>query len=168
MGGGFVPLSSSSGFGIAPMLQMLIALGIVAFLLKWVLPKLASKWLKSKNSRSDCNLKVVETVPLGSSILHLIEVDNARVLIASHAQGTTMLTVLPSNNLSSQPAIVDSTVRVQQPSKDIANRNKQSLIVATDQPEFEAVLASEEASPPISVPKIDAKNALDRLESLAL
>ena len=156
-GGGFTPLDSSVGLGIGPMIQMLIALGIVIFLLKWLLPKIADKWFAPNKSTRSGLIKVVESSPLGNAVLHLIEVDGNKLLVASHSQGVTLMTSI------SHPSPLQDDVALQEsPARNASNQKLTSNIT------FEDVLSSEESTPPLYLPSIDAHNALTRLESLTL
>lgn len=156
-GGGFTPLDSSVGLGIGPMIQMLIALGIVIFLLKWLLPKIADKWFSQNKSSRSGLIKIVESSPLGNAVLHLIDVDGNKLLVATHSQGVTLMTSISHPS----PLQDDSSVQTSS-TRTIPSQKLTSNLT------FEEVLSSEESTPPLYLPSIDAHNALTRLERLTL
>jgi flagellar biogenesis protein FliO len=162
-GGGFNPVGDTPGFGIGALVQMLIALGIVGFLLKWLLPKLAGKWLDPAKTKPGKSIVVLESTPLGATQLHLLEVQGQKLLIAATSTTTSLLKDFshPSNVITTHligPA--DSTHF----SEDEKSETGEDL----EQEPFEKILFSEEAAPPLMIKPVNAQDALERLTRIAV
>lgn len=81
----------SSAPGIAPMIQLLVALAIVVVLLKWLAPKLYSKVLKERMIGSASGLAITQSCAIGSTTFCLIRTNGKCHLVAVSPQACTCL-----------------------------------------------------------------------------
>lgn len=136
-----VPSSpSASAVGIMPIMQMLIALGIVYALLRFVFPKVMAKMGKKLKTGIDSTLKVEESATFPGGSLYIVQARHRTLLLGVSGQGTTMLADLTVDKpYSSEPSF-------------------QELVdQASDQPIAEAII---EPAPHVEL-------ALERLRKLA-
>lgn len=99
-------VSASSGF--FPLLQMLMAIAVVAFLLKVVVPKLVGKFNKRLSPVDGGGIAVREAATLATGTLYVVEVRGKALLISVSAQGVACLADLtPAAQPASEPAFFD-------------------------------------------------------------
>lgn len=90
--------------GSLQLLQMLVALGLVAALVKWVLPKLASRARLGRSAGSTHGLVLEGSLQLGSSSAHLLRVGERRLLVGSGAQGVSLIAELEAERAAPERA----------------------------------------------------------------
>lgn len=96
-GGEFAtPAPSSGGVGFGALAQMILALAIVAFLLKWVLPKVAGKVSKKLVTTADSGIRVEESAQFAGGSLYIVSARGKSILISVTGTQVTTLTELDS------------------------------------------------------------------------
>jgi flagellar biogenesis protein FliO len=83
--------TTGSTMGILPLLQLLAALAIVFVLIKYLLPKIASKVGKRLNTKLDSAIKIEESASFGGGMLYIVEAKKRTLLLAVGAQGISCL-----------------------------------------------------------------------------
>lgn len=81
-------------FNPLDMVQMFLALGLVFFLLKWALPKIAAKLNKRLVSKSGADIKLEEAASFGSGSLQVVEVRSKVLLLGVMPTGISFLAEL--------------------------------------------------------------------------
>lgn len=89
-GGSFQAVQPTQ-IGFMPILQLIVALGIVTFLLKWVLPKVAERLNKSFRQKAGQIVTVEETTPFQGGTLLVVKARGKTLLIGS--TGTSVSTL---------------------------------------------------------------------------
>lgn len=89
-GGSFQPVQTPQ-LGIMPIVQLMVALGIVAVLLKWVLPKVAERLNKSFRLKSGQIVTIEETTPFQGGTLLVVKARGKQLLLG--ATGTSISTL---------------------------------------------------------------------------
>lgn len=90
--------TNSSG-GIMQLLQLVIAVGIVLVLLKWLLPKILSKFNKRIHTSLGSSIKIEESASFAGGMLYVVSARNKQLLLCAGQQGVTFLADLtPSQN----------------------------------------------------------------------
>jgi flagellar biogenesis protein FliO len=97
-----------------PIAQTLIALAVVAVLLKWVLPKTVG-WLARRTSGSSgAGIRVEATAVVGGAALHVVRVEGRKVLVGITSHTVTALAEWPDGAAEgAEPAffeVLDQTV----------------------------------------------------------
>jgi|GEM_PF-6139713 len=151
-GGGFSQISQATGFGIGNLIQMLVALGIVAILLKWLLPKVATKFLKSPKLSKTTTIQVLETTQVGPAQLHLIEAKGSLLLLSSNSTGLSLISVL---HPTGDPITTEDEFKTKKKNSEY------------DEEPFSLCLDSEQSSPQIVVKSVNPLEALDRLARIS-
>jgi flagellar biogenesis protein FliO len=82
------PTSSGSPVGVMPMIQMLVALAIVAGLVKYVLPRVLNRVAKPA---SEGDIAVEATTALGAGTLHIVRARGRTLLIGATPAGMSCL-----------------------------------------------------------------------------
>lgn len=90
-------VTSSTGNGMMPMVQMLVALGIVAALLKFVLPKLSPSLKTKFNSSLGSTLRVEESTTVPGGSICVISVRGRTLLIGVNPQTISLLSDLTAS-----------------------------------------------------------------------
>lgn len=148
-----VPPSQAAG-GPGPMqfVQMVVALAVVASLLKWGLPTLFRKFGgKLTGSPLGSTIRVEETTTLGSNCLHVVQVRGRTLLIGSTPQTMSCLADLSdeAEALRQEPAFFEAV--------DAALRHEEPASGSSPAPAYEVVTDETQR----------AKEALARLQRLA-
>lgn len=86
--------TSRAAVGFPELLQLLVAVGIVLALLKWLMPKALEKLNRRVGSPTGGSLAVEESLSLGTTQLHVVRVGEKRLLLASGSSGVQCLTDL--------------------------------------------------------------------------
>ena len=81
-------------FNPLDMVQMFLALGLVFFLLKWALPRIAAKLNKRLVSKSGADIKLEEAASFGSGSLQVVEVRSKVLLLGVMPTGISFLAEL--------------------------------------------------------------------------
>lgn len=83
---------AAGGIGFQSLAQMLIALAIVVVLIRWLVPKYASKFGKRpKVNTNNPDIEEVGALALGPNQAHLIKVRGRTLLVGSSAQGVSLI-----------------------------------------------------------------------------
>lgn len=90
-GGGSYQAVSSPQIGFLPILQLIVALGIVTFLLKWALPKVAERLNKGFTAKHGQIIKIEETTPFPGGHLLIVTARGRTLLVGT--SGTQMRTL---------------------------------------------------------------------------
>jgi len=100
-------VSATSGF--YPLLQMLMAIAVVAFLLKVAVPRLAGKFNKRLSPVDGSGIAVREAATLATGTLYVVEVRGKALLLSVSAQGVSCLADLTPavESPASEPAFFD-------------------------------------------------------------
>jgi flagellar biogenesis protein FliO len=88
--------SSGGGVGIMPILQMVIALGFVLLLLKFVLPKIAGKMNKKLVTSVNSGLQIEESANFAGGTLYIVRARHKTLLLSVNTQGVACLSDLTS------------------------------------------------------------------------
>jgi flagellar biogenesis protein FliO len=110
------PAASSGGgcVGFGPMIQMLVALGIVLILLKVLLPKLVTKFGKKMVTTFDGGIKIEESANFAGGTLYVVKARKKTLLLSVHSAGVTCLSDLTeTDSLAEAPTfqeMVDTAV----------------------------------------------------------
>jgi flagellar biogenesis protein FliO len=143
-----------SGMGIMPMIQMLLALGIVVALLKFALPKMLSKVNKRLTTGLDSSIKIEETAAFAAGSLYIVTARTRTLLLCVSQSGVTCLADLTE----------------QAPAKAEPPSFFEVLEEAETRPNLAVIQAQEVQEPEpaeASGPEADIQSALERLERLA-
>lgn len=90
---------AAGGIGFQSLAQLLIALAIVVILIRWLVPKYASKFAKkSKLSSYNPDIEELGMVTLGPNQAHLIKVRGRTLLVGSGTQGVSLLADLTEDS----------------------------------------------------------------------
>lgn len=81
-------------FNALEMTQMFLALGLVFFLLKWALPKIAAKMNRRLVAKSGADIKLEEAASFGSGSLQVVEVRSKVLLLGVMPTGISFLAEL--------------------------------------------------------------------------
>lgn len=87
-------VTSSTGNGMMPMVQMLVALGIVAALLKFALPKLSPSLKTKFNSSLGSSLRVEESTTVPGGSICVVSVRGRTLLIGVNPNSISVLSDL--------------------------------------------------------------------------
>lgn len=86
------PISGgSSTLGVVQLAQMLIALGIVFAVVKYLLPKIATKMGKKLNTKLGSDIKIEESASFAGGMLYIVQARGKSLLISVGQQGVTCL-----------------------------------------------------------------------------
>jgi len=96
------PAPAGSGVGFGALAQMTLALAIVAFLLKWVLPRIAGKVTKKFVTTSGGGIKVEETAQFAGGSLYIISARGKSLLISVSGANVTTLAELSAPTRSAE------------------------------------------------------------------
>jgi flagellar biogenesis protein FliO len=103
LGGGYAPPSTpTTGVGFGALAQMMLALAIVAFLLKWVLPRIAGKITKKLVTSPEGGIQVEESAQFAGGSLYIISARGKSLLIS--VAGTNVTTLTELSDPSRSPA----------------------------------------------------------------
>lgn len=147
-----------------PMLQMLLALGLVLVLLKFLLPKLIGKFGKKLVTKLDGGVKVEESANFPGGTLYVVSARKKTLLVSVAASGVACLADLTEPTIAPEPLTFQEMVdhAVVEPAAS------PSMEDAEPKPEEQALgsfLNLRHQAQPAN--NIDAQRALDRLRRLA-
>ncbi len=87
------PFQSGAGpVGFGTLLQMLLALGLVAALIRWLVPKLALKFSKRVSNHS--SLQVEATAAIGAQQIAIVRVRDRAFLVGTGSQSVNLIAEL--------------------------------------------------------------------------
>lgn len=103
-----IPAPAGAAMPTLPLMQTLVALAIVAALIKWVLPKCAS-WLTRRTSgTTGSGIRIESTATVGTATLHVVHAGARRVLIGVTSQSVNALAEWEDEPSSSgEPVFLD-------------------------------------------------------------
>lgn len=100
--------SMAAGPGWPQLIQLFVVVLAVILLLRWLLPKVAAKSIKSKFGRGGKRIRVEESTVVAGGGLHLICVDNRRLLVSSGQSGMNLIADLtPTGEEDEAPAFFE-------------------------------------------------------------
>lgn len=102
---------ATSPVGIMPLIQMLIALGIVFALLKFGLPKVATKLNKHLGTPLNSSIRIEESANFAGGALYLVSVKNKTLLLSVGSQGVSCLADVTETTQVSEPATFQELVQ---------------------------------------------------------
>ncbi|MGV3613903.1 MAG: flagellar biosynthetic protein FliO [Fimbriimonas sp.] len=141
------PAASGSPVGVLPIVQMLLALGIVAGLVKWVLPRVLNRVTKP-GAAGDITVEATST--LGTGNLHIVTTRGRTLLIGATANGMNLIADL-----------TETAPKVEVPASEPVRIQKHAS--------FEEMLAAATVATPEPTPARpvdDVARALERLKAL--
>lgn len=94
-------VTADSGVGAMPFLQMMLALGVVLLLLKFVLPKLANKLNKKIVTKDGSGIQIEESAAFAGGSLYIVKARSKTLLLSVSSTGVTCLSDLTTTQ---QPA----------------------------------------------------------------
>lgn len=107
-------VSGSSGSPTLPLLQMLMALAIVFGLLKFALPKIASKLSKKLVTGVDSSIRIEESANFAGGSLYVVSARGKTLLLSVGSSGVSCIADLSSPKSEPEPPlfseILDATV----------------------------------------------------------
>jgi flagellar biogenesis protein FliO len=83
--------TSPQGVGMMPFFQMMIALGIVIGIVKYILPKIATKLNKRLVTGSTSQIKVEESASFAGGNLYIVSAKGRTLLVSAAQSGVTCL-----------------------------------------------------------------------------
>jgi flagellar biogenesis protein FliO len=100
--------SQAPGLGFMPFLQMMLALGIVLVLVKFLMPKLLGGLNKKIVAKSGGGIEIEESATIGGGQLYVVNVRDKSLLLCASQSGVTCLTELgPKKPKVEQPLFMD-------------------------------------------------------------
>jgi flagellar biogenesis protein FliO len=90
--------ADTGGVGFMPFLQMIIALGIVLVLLKFVMPKLVTKLNKKIVTKVGSAIQIEESAAFAGGSLYIVKAKSKSLLLSVTTSGVTCLADLGSSN----------------------------------------------------------------------
>lgn len=96
-GAGGAATAASTPFGWMQILQLLIALGVVAALVSYVLPRVLGRLTKAPRTTSSAQARIESIGSLPGATLYAVEARGKTLLLAAGPGGVTYLTDLPTN-----------------------------------------------------------------------
>ena len=108
--------------GIAPVLQMLVALAIVCVALKWVMPKLVGKVNKRIVTSANGGIAVEESAQFAGGSLYVVRARSKTLLLCSGTQGVVCLADISEPKPVEAPTFMEMLeVKEQAPARDPAD-----------------------------------------------
>lgn len=103
-----IPAPAGAAMPTLPLLQTLVALAIVAALIKWVLPRCASWLTRRTTGATGTGIRVEATATVGTATLHVVHAGGRRVLIGVTGQSVSSLAEWEDDSASTAgPAFLD-------------------------------------------------------------
>ncbi len=106
--------ADTGGVGFMSFLQMMVALGIVFVLLKFIMPKLATKLNKRIVTKVGSQIQIEETAAIAGGSLYIVKARSKTLLLSATAQGVSCLADIsdpaPSREPESFQDIVDREI----------------------------------------------------------
>jgi flagellar biogenesis protein FliO len=106
------PVAGAPNMGYMPMLQMLLALGIVLVLIKFVLPKFMGKLSKKFVAKSGGGILIEDTASFAGGQLYVVSVRGKSLLLSASQSGVSCLADLTeARPRAEQPLFMDMLQR---------------------------------------------------------
>jgi flagellar biogenesis protein FliO len=146
--------TGSSGLGIMSLVQLLLALAAVFVLVRYLLPKVASKVGKRLVTKVGSAIKVEGSASFGGGMLYVVEARGKTLLLSVGTQGVSCLADLTQPGKAQEAMPTFDELLDEQPENPIAP--------------FTAVVEVPEESParPSELSEMDARQALARLKRI--
>lgn len=97
------PPQNTSIIGAGDMVQMVVALGIVFAILKWVLPKVVAKMNKRIVAKDGSSISIEESASFGGGNLQIVTARGRTLLLAVSQSGVSCLADLTDKPVPSGP-----------------------------------------------------------------
>lgn len=140
------PLSGgATTMGVMQLVQMLFAIGIVFVLIKYLLPKIATRVGKKLNTKLGAGIKVEETASFGGGMLYIVEARGHTLLLSVGAQGVSCLADLTEKPKQEEPFVSFKELVDEQPVQEEAEFKAVVQVIedADEQPKDQALEAIE-------------------------
>lgn len=146
--------SGSSGLGVMPLVQLLLALTVVFVLIRYLLPKVVSRVGKRLVTKVGGAIKIEESASFGGGMLYVVEARGKTLLLGVGTQGIACLADLTDKSPQEDQTQTFGELLDQQPEAPLAPYTAVALVPET--PERNAPNLTE----------VEAKDALARLRRL--
>jgi len=93
----------TSGLGVLQLAQMLIAIGIVFAVIKYILPRIATRMGKRLNTKLGSDIKIEESASFAGGMLYVVQARGKSLLISVGTQGVTCLADLTEAPKKEEP-----------------------------------------------------------------
>lgn len=97
------PQAGSGALGVLQLAQLLIALGIVFAVVKYLLPKFAAKMGRQLHTKLGSGIKIEESASFAGGMLYIVQARGRTLLIAVGAQGISCLADLTESPKTEEP-----------------------------------------------------------------
>jgi flagellar biogenesis protein FliO len=94
--------NSAAPISALPIIQMLLALGLVLALVKWVIPMFLKKYGPRLTSKSSGGIHITETAALGQTTLAVVTVKGRTFLLGASAQQVNCLADLTEAQIAQE------------------------------------------------------------------
>jgi len=102
------PVPAAPGIGFMPFVQMMIALGIVFLIVKFILPKFAAKLNKRLVTGTGSSIKIEDSASFAGGNLLVVSVKGKSLLLSVGQNGVTFLTdVTESKPVTEKPLFME-------------------------------------------------------------
>lgn len=159
---------SGPGVGIAPILQMVVAVGIVVALLKFALPKLMPMMNKKMTTSLGSQIRVEESATFAGGSLFVVSARKRSLLLCVNSQGVQVLSDLTDTPVAApqvQPVATPSAT----PQPKVQKAAPTHAVIPDEAPAFFEMLDEKMVETPKAQPRKSEEellNALDRLTRL--
>ncbi|HVL40425.1 MAG TPA: flagellar biosynthetic protein FliO [Fimbriimonadaceae bacterium] len=85
------PVQQGPSLGLMPLIQMMVAIGIVLGLVKFLLPRLAGRLNKRLSTPIGSQIRIEDSATFAGGTLHIVEVRGKALLLSVGTQGVTCL-----------------------------------------------------------------------------
>ncbi len=170
--------SFSTGPGMMPILQMLLAVGVVIGLLKFALPRLMPLMNKRMNARLGSSIRIEETASFAAGTLYIVQAKSRTLLLSCTQQGVSCLADLTESPAPvAQPTVASAPAPSPEPAffelVDAAQEKSPTLLSAVVHTPYEdddeADFATSRAAAPAAFRDLNRdqiESALSRLRRL--
>ena len=147
------PMQADTGsVGFMSFVQMMVALGIVLVLLKFVMPKLVTKLNKKIVTKVGSSIQVEESAAFAGGSLYVVRAKSKTLLLSVTAQGVSFLSDLTEAQIEPELPSFQQIV-----DKEISGPVQPLAVIAIDENRISS----------LESPQNDAAAALERLKRLA-
>lgn len=93
----------TSTLGVVQLAQMLIAMGVVFAVIKYILPKIATRMGKKLNTKLGSDIKIEESASFAGGMLYVVQARSRTLLISAGTQGVSCLADLTEQPKKEEP-----------------------------------------------------------------
>ncbi len=147
--GGVTP--DSSGVGFMPFMQMILALGVVLLLLKFVMPKLVTKLNKKIVSKDGSSLQIEESAAFAGGSLYIVRAKGKTLLLSASNTGVSCLADLTGSAAPELPSFQEIV------EKEQSGPLQPFAVVQAEIPEYAAKPTTAKAKRVLDVDEIGSK-----------